>query len=181
MSVYLSEASGLHEVTMPRLDRSCVLDVREFFPIKRRLSLPQFDSLLEAWYCARRNKPVPRKTALRSKELGQWLGRIAISERDGYEYKIRLFGTMYVKLFGRDLTGKTLSATLNPHSLMAVQEYFEAIGKRPVIGYSNGRVPIGHRRYLAFSTVDLPMSDDIGCPRYFLHGLVVHGSCGSRG
>lgn len=141
------------------------------FPIEPMVSIPEFSTLLTIWYGARKGRVTPHKASLRCELLKGWLGRIAISERDGDDYRLRLFGTEFSDVFGRDLTGCHLLASLGEHCGGLTHEHLATLLDGPFIGYTTGRVPIPGREFLELSIIDLPMSDQQGRNRFFLHGL----------
>ena len=112
------------------------------FPVDPLPEIDGFSSLLAIWDGKRDGTLLPPKTAFGIEDFGAWVGRIAISEWEDGDCRFRLFGTQFVDLLERDLTGELLCETLMPDLVEPLKRHFaelrygSRIGMRPVTSLS---------------------------------------------
>ena len=131
--------------------------------------------MLAIWDAKRDGAQLPLKSAFDIEDFGGWLGRIAISEWEDGDCRFRLFGTQFVDLLGRDLTGELLCESLMPDLLELSKRHFAELRYGSRIGHTTGYVPVPGREFIAFRVLDLPLWDAHSQVGFFLHGLVVGG------
>ena len=145
------------------------------FPVDPLPDIEEFSSLLAIWDAKRDGAQLPLKSAFDIEDFGGWLGRIAISEWEDGDCRFRLFGTQFVDLLGRDLTGELLCESLMPDLVEPSKRHFAELRYGSRIGHTTGYVPVPGREFIAFNVLDLPLWDAHSQVGFFLHGLVVGG------
>lgn len=143
------------------------------FPVDPLPDIDGFSSLLAIWDGKRDGTLLPPKTAFGIEDFGAWVGRIAISEWEDGDCRFRLFGTQFVDLLGRDLTGELLCESLMPDLVEPSKRHFAELRYGSRIGHTTGYVPVPGREFIAFNVLDLPLWDEQSEVGFFLHGLIV--------
>ena len=106
------------------------------YPLDPLPDLPAFATLMDIWNDKRDGARLPAWPDFDFDTVLPWVGRLAISEFDGKdEFHFVLFGGAFVNLFGRELTGKPLFASLHPDQEPHSRQHFMAMLKGPLIGH----------------------------------------------
>lgn len=95
--------------------------------------------------------------------------RLALSQREAGDFRFRIFGTAFVELFGRDLTGEFLTKSLVSEQVKETYRHFKTLVDEKMCGRAVGRVPAIGRGFLDFDVLDLPLADASGNVSHFLH------------
>jgi len=103
----------------------------EVFPLEPLPDISEFNNLINIWNMTRGNDLLPVWRNFLFDDLLPWIGHLAISEFDGEEMHALLFGGAFVKLFGREMTGKPFFATLSPVEHKIYHEHFMKVIEGP--------------------------------------------------
>ncbi len=95
--------------------------------------------------------------------------RLALSQCEAGDFRFRLFGTSFVELFGRDLTGEFLTTSLVAEQVKESYRHFKTLVDEKMCGRAIGRVPAIGRGFMDFDVLDLPLGDESGNVSHFLH------------
>lgn len=136
-------------------------------------AIPSFQPMLDLWDGRRGGMVMPAWDAFDFSDFVGWHGKISVSERDGDDFRLRLFGTEWSGLFSRDLTGDCIIESLDPGVAPYVKRHFATLMQGPCIGHAKGYVPLPDRKFIPFNVIDLPMGPPDGPVTHFLHGLKV--------
>ena len=107
---------------------------------------------------------VPARRNFDAFDFREWLGRIFIArvERDPFDLRFSLWGTVLTQWWGIDYTGKTLGEQSNNPGLwdMVELEYFKQMEADPFIGIASGYLDQHDRSHIKVIGVDLPLAKD---------------------
>jgi len=145
----------------------------EVFPLEPLPDLAEFNSLINLWNVTRGDALLPVWRNFLFDDLLPWIGQLAITEFDGEEMHALLFGGAFVKLFGREMTGKPFFATLSPAARKLYHGHFMKVIEGPCIGYSEGEFSLYGNTPEQVSVIELPMAKKGGDVGYLLHALIV--------
>lgn len=146
----------------------------EALPLDPVPDLPEFGDLIDIWHRTQGRNPLPRWRDFSFDDLLPWVGRLAVSRFDGVdELHFVLFGGTFVDLFGQELTGKPLCASLLPDQRDASRQHFLKLREGPFVGHGRGKVPVANLDHMDFNVIDLPLADNGHDVSHFLHGVVV--------
>ena len=145
----------------------------EVFPLDPLPDMPEFESLINLWDVTRGDALMPEWRDFLFDDLTPWIGRLAISEFDGEELHVGLFGGAFVNLFGQEMTGKPFFATLLPAEREIFRNHFMKIIEGPCIGRYKGEFSLYGRDPESISVIELPMAKKSSDVSYILHALAV--------
>ena len=74
--------------------------------------------LLRLWYSRRGNAAVPSRSDIPAEDLAMWLGRLAVLETVGADFRFRLFGSLLTVSWQEDLTGRQLADLPEPLAVL---------------------------------------------------------------
>ena len=117
------------------------------YPLEILPEFAAFKDVLALYAEKRGDRLMPRWQDFDFPDFLGWHSRIALSKREGSDFRFRIFGSTFTDLFNRDLTGELLIASMPPHQQFTVTRSFpEDTGSpliRPCSRYcSNERPPI---------------------------------------
>lgn len=130
---------------------------------------PEFTQIFSLYASKLQGRVMPRWQDFSFSEFAGWHPRLALSQREGDDFRFRIFGTAFVELFARDLTGKLLIGSMVATQVQSTKDHFQALLDGPKLGLAKGRVPAEGRGFLKFEVIDLPLADDKGQVSHFLH------------
>lgn len=138
-------------------------------PLRELPEIPDFEDILALYAEKRVERLMPRWKDFSFSEFAGWHPRIALSKREDADFRFRIFGTSFVELFDRDLTGELLIASMMSEQALETARHFKRLVDGPMIGFAKGRVPVNNRTFLRFEVVDLPLANANGDVSHFLH------------
>lgn len=144
----------------------------QVWPLRPLPNLPYFSDVISLYQKKRGDRLMPRWKDFSFAEFTGWHTRLAVSEREGDDFRFRLFGSVFVELFATDLTGKLLAQSLSPEQAPRTKAHFKQLVEGPFIGLGTGHVPMKNRDFIRFEVLDLPLVDDSGNLSHFLHATV---------
>ncbi|WP_343562038.1 PAS domain-containing protein [Kiloniella sp. b19] len=139
------------------------------FSLSTLPELGDFREILDLYDNKRGKRLIPGWEDFDFPEFIGWHSRIALSKRENDDLQFRIFGTTFVNLFARDLTGQFLIASMPEDQKDATRLHFLSLMDRPQIGHAVGLVPTEERRFLKFEVLDLPLAGSDGTVSHFLH------------
>lgn len=145
----------------------------EVFPLEPLPDLPEFKSLIDIWNATRGDALMPSWGDFSFDDLMPWIGRLAVTVFDGEEMQAVLFGEAFVKLFGREMTGKPFFATLAPAHREILHGHFMKVIAGPCIGHGNGKFPLYGRDHMRINIIELPLAENGRDVSHLLHALAV--------
>lgn len=126
---------------------------------------PQLGAVKAYWDAKRGVRAMPRRADIDPVELRAHLPCIGLVDvlDDGRDYRFRLLGTEFARLFGRDSTGKTLSEVYgdgDPEVLRwMMASYADTLRtKRPVL--RSGTMRAVKKDFIRCDSLLLPLSED---------------------
>lgn len=108
---------------------------------------------------------LPRRKDFRAEEFAGWMGRIFIAEvqRDPFDLRFTLWGTLLAEWWRVDYTGRTLGAeAADPDAWSVEKRYFAEMDRKPFLGLAGGSLSEYGRGHIKVLGLDLPLSDDVG-------------------
>ncbi|UTW56995.1 PAS domain-containing protein [Kordiimonas sp. SCSIO 12603] len=148
-------------------------DLIKQIPLDPRPDLPIFSNILELYYSKRGSKILPSWSDFIITDFIGWHANMALSEKEGGDFRFRIFGTGFADLFGSDFTGKRLCESMAAGHTEACKAHFVNLVQEKHIGWVKGNLPIEGRDFLPFEVIDLPLQDDNGEVTKFLHFISV--------
>lgn len=148
-------------------------NIMEQLPLNNKPGIPVFSSMLDLYFSKLSSKALPKWSDFGMKDFIGWHANIALSEKDGDDFRFRIFGSAFSDLFGTDFTGKFLCDSIAQGHTDAVRRHFSILVEEKKIGWVKGQLPIEGRDYLPFEVLDLPLQDEQGEVSRFIHILGV--------
>lgn len=121
---------------------------------------------------------MPPKTLIAPSVLRGSLGHIFIAERDGDDYRFRLFGTKAAETLHRDITGYCLSDILSGEDLNHVRSIFDRCHDDQAIVATSERLLEKGREYTLVEILRCPFADDAGRSHYVAGTFTAFGHSG---
>lgn len=146
-------------------------------PLTNLPEVPEFKEILSLYASKLQGRPMPRWRDFAFSEFVGWHPRLALSQVEGEDLRFRIFGTAFVELFARDLTGQLLIGSMVAEQTQSTKDHFHALLAGPKIGVAKGRVPVEGRGFLRFEVIDLPLADEEGNVSHFLHACAPPSEC----
>jgi|SaaInlStandDraft_6_1057023.scaffolds.fasta_scaffold96651_2 hypothetical protein len=143
----------------------------EEFPLEPLPALPEFKSLINLWDVTRGDAALPVWRDFLFDDLLPWIGRLAVTEFDGEEIHALLFGGDFVKLFGREMTGKPFLASLTPAEHDLFHGHYKKVIEGPCIGYACGEFSLYENEPQQIAVIELPLATKGGDFSHILHAL----------
>ena len=143
----------------------------ERFPLHSLPEMQAFDTILELYFSKTKNSKLPTWKDFDFSEFVGWHARVALSKREGDDFRFRIFGSAFVEVFAADLTGKSLTEMMAPQHLVYAQQHFKKLIEGPFVGLGKGQVPVAHREFVKFQVLHLPLSDVSVNLDYIIHVL----------
>jgi hypothetical protein len=131
-------------------------------PADRTAEICGFEPIIQLWHSRRHDDGLPCRSAFEFADFTGWMGSLAISERDGDDFRFRLYGEKFRELLGVELTGQLLCGSLCPELIMPTKRHFRLLFDGPCIGHTEGNVPIPDRGFKSFDVLDLPIRMNVG-------------------
>lgn len=144
----------------------------EEFPLQPLPDIPEFKSLINLWDVTRGDSSLPLWRDFLFDDLLSWVGRLAVTEFDGEEMHAVLFGGAFVKLFGREMTGKPFLTSLAPAEHDLFYGHFKKVIEGPCIGYAHGTFSLYNNEPQKISVIELPLAKKGGDFSHILHALI---------
>ncbi|MBO6503190.1 MAG: PAS domain-containing protein [Kordiimonadaceae bacterium] len=138
-------------------------------PLTHLPEVTEFKEILSLYASKLEGRLMPRWQDFSFSEFVGWHPRLALSQIEGDDLRFRIFGTAFVELFARDLTGQLLIGSMVAEQTQSTKTHFHALLNGPRIGLAKGRVPAEGRGFLRFEVIDLPLADENGEVSHFLH------------
>lgn len=152
------------------------MNIAEPSPLKMHLmpvdvlpELTDFCDALALYERKRGDRLMPSWSDFSVVEFDGWHSRVALSQREGDDFRFRIFGTTFVELFARDLTGELLIASMVPEQIEGTRHHFMSLVNGPKLGLATGWVPAEGRGFMRFEVLDLPLVGSDGAVSHFLH------------
>ena len=145
---------------------------RMHWPVDPFPDIPRFSKVLKLCKQKASDGSLPYYESIDLLDFAEVLPSLALSKREGDDYRFEYFGTDFVDLFADDFTGKLLCECVAPATKAATQAYFAELCAGPLIGRTTGRVPAIGRDYLQFDVLDLPLLSELNDVSHFLHAIV---------
>lgn len=138
-------------------------------PLEPLPDMPEFRAMLDLYESKRNGRAMPCWKDFSFSEFVGWHTRIALSMRRGDDFWFRIFGSTFVELFGRDLTGENLLGSIVPEQVSEAKQHFKKLVEGPMLGVSAGRVPFAGRGFREFDVLHLPLADHENAVSHCLH------------
>ena len=130
---------------------------RMHWPVDPLPDIPRFSRVLKLCKQKATGGPLPYYESIDLLDFAEMLPSLALSKREGDDYRFEYFGTDFVDLFADDFTGQLLCECVAPATKDTTQAYFAELCAGPFIGRTTGRVPAIGRDYLQFDVLDFPI------------------------
>ncbi|MEK9967550.1 MAG: PAS domain-containing protein [Ferrovibrio sp.] len=122
------------------------------------ISHPRLQALFDLWNDKRGSRQAPPRSDFSHEELRPWFGHLMLLDCLGdSEYRYRLYGTELVRMFGFDLTGKTVRASTSRIGDKPLAEY-EKVMRIGAPVYTS-RISPSAREYLQVDKLALPLME----------------------
>jgi hypothetical protein len=122
--------------------------------------------LLRLWYRRRGNASIPSRSDMPAEDLAMWLGRLAVLEVAGDDFRFRLFGSLLTVSWQEDLTGRQLTDLPEPLAALLGSVCRKCSGAgRPALIQYNAPQRFGSRPR---RDLLLPMSADHGAAQLMM-------------
>lgn len=143
-----------------------------YLPIADMPDVEAFSPFQAIYRSKQRGGGVPAWSDFGFADFAGWHSRLCVTEREGDNLRVRIFGTYFAELCNADFTGDLLYGRFKPDQAEFLKAYFDTIIHTPCIGWSLGKLPIEGRDFLNFEVMDLPVTDDAGEVTRILHVCV---------
>jgi hypothetical protein len=109
-------------------------------------------------------RQMPHRQDLRPSELTWLLGRIYLIDvlDGGADYRFRLFGIFWEKMYGADLTGQRLSELEAAGRLAALRGGYDTVMKTRLPLFQPGKLIWPNEKSIGYERLLIPFSDDDG-------------------
>lgn len=103
-------------------------------------ALDEFGDLIDLWRSRRQGGTVPPRSAFKFQDLRGWHDLVALSDYDSaFEApRYRIFPEAHARIFGREMTGKSLTEILGAETVKRLKGYLEGVRDLPAIGLFKG-------------------------------------------
>lgn len=119
---------------------------------------PRLRALYDLWNAKRGDRQAPPRSDFSHDDLLPWFGHLLLLDcLEGGEFRYRLYGTGLVTLFGFDLTGRTVGASLDRIGDKPLDEYVTVMRTGAPV-YASRSSPSA-RDYLKVDKLALPLMD----------------------
>lgn len=121
-----------------------------------------FRDLVQLWQERRGGRRLPARRDFEIQDFAPWLGRIFIArvERDPFDLRFSLWGTMLRDWWQVDYTGRTLGQlSMNPRAWKLERDYFRAMDRQPFLGIASGLLGQHRRDHIKVVGLDLPLAE----------------------
>jgi len=126
---------------------------------------PELRAIKDYWDKKRGARAMPRRADIDPLELRAHLPYLGLVDvlKDGYDFRFRLLGTEFARLFGRDSTGRTVREVYtagDPDILHWMLDSYLCVvrSKRPVLRL--GSVCAVGKDFIATQGLNMPLSED---------------------
>ncbi len=128
------------------------------------LAEPRLQSVLGHWRAACGDRRMPAQRDIDPAAMVKALPYIFINEPvgDGDDYRVRLVGSAFEEIFGRDITGRTLSDICLPSVWRDMMAEYDAVRRTCRPGFSQILMPQWIGLTVFYRRLLLPLSDDDG-------------------
>jgi hypothetical protein len=122
------------------------------------ISHPALRSLFDLWDVKRGSRQAPPRSDFSHEDLLPWFGHLMLLDcLDNNEYRYRLYGTTLTELFGFDLTGKMVGASVDRIGTKPQDEYARVVRIGAPVYVS--RSSPSAREYLQVDKLALPLME----------------------